>query len=30
MDQQAVQKFVDEMWDYSYVPQLVEYNKIPA
>ena len=30
MDQQAVQKFVDEMWDDSIVPELVEYIKIPA
>jgi acetylornithine deacetylase/succinyl-diaminopimelate desuccinylase-like protein len=30
MDQQSVQKFVDEMWDDSIVPELVEYIKVPA
>ena len=30
MDQQSVQKFIDEMWDDSIVPELVEYIKIPA
>ena len=30
MDQQALQSFVDEMWDDSIVPELVEYIKIPA
>ena len=30
MDQQAVQKFVDEMWGDSIVPELVEYIRIPA
>ena len=30
MDQQSVQKFVDEMWSDSIVPELVEYIKIPA
>jgi acetylornithine deacetylase/succinyl-diaminopimelate desuccinylase-like protein len=30
MDQQAAQNFIDEMWDDSIVPELVEYIKIPA
>jgi acetylornithine deacetylase/succinyl-diaminopimelate desuccinylase-like protein len=30
MDQQSVQKFADEMWNDSIVPELVEYIKIPA
>ena len=30
MDQASVQKFVDEMWNDSIVPELVEYIKIPA
>ena len=30
MDQAAIQKFVDEMWDDTIVPELVEYIKIPA
>ena len=29
MDQQSVQKFVDEVWEDSIVPELVEYIKIP-
>ena len=29
MNQQAVQRFVDEMWNDSIVPELVEYIKIP-
>ena len=29
MDQLAHQSFVDEMWDDSIVPELVEYIKIP-
>jgi acetylornithine deacetylase/succinyl-diaminopimelate desuccinylase-like protein len=29
MDQQSVQKFVDEMWMDAIVPELVEYIKIP-
>jgi acetylornithine deacetylase/succinyl-diaminopimelate desuccinylase-like protein len=30
MDQQSVQKFVDEVWTDSIVPEIVEYIKIPA
>ncbi|MEE4218386.1 MAG: M20 family metallopeptidase [Xanthomonadales bacterium] len=30
MNQQSVQKFIDEMWNDSIVPELVEYIKIPA
>ena len=30
MDQQPAQKFVDEVWNDSIVPELVEYIKIPA
>lgn len=30
MDQQTAQKFIDEMWMDSIVPELVEYIKIPA
>jgi acetylornithine deacetylase/succinyl-diaminopimelate desuccinylase-like protein len=30
MDQQSAQKFVDEVWTDSIVPELVEYIKIPA
>jgi hypothetical protein len=29
MDQQATQKFVDEVWMDAIVPELVEYIKIP-
>jgi len=30
MDHQSVQKFVDEVWTDSIVPELIEYIKIPA
>ena len=30
MDQQTAQKFIDELWTDSIVPELVEYIKIPA
>jgi hypothetical protein len=30
MDHPSVQKFVDEVWMDSIVPELVEYIKIPA
>ncbi len=30
MDQSATQKFVDEVWDDSIVPELIEYIKIPC
>jgi len=30
MDQQSAQKFIDELWTDSIVPELVEYIKIPA
>jgi acetylornithine deacetylase/succinyl-diaminopimelate desuccinylase-like protein len=30
MDQAATQKFIDEIWDDSIVPELTEYIKIPA
>jgi len=30
MDHQLLEKFVDEVWDDSIVPELVEYIKIPA
>ena len=30
MDQQAAQNFIDEIWDNSIVPELVEYIKLPA
>ncbi len=30
MDQQTAQKFIDELWADSIVPELVEYIKIPA
>ena len=30
MDQQAAQSFIDEIWDNSIVPELVEYIKLPA
>jgi len=30
MDQKAAQDFIDEIWDNSIVPELIEYIKIPA
>lgn len=30
MDQSATQKFIDEVWDDSIVPELIEYIKIPC
>ena len=30
MDQQTAQNYIDEIWDSSIVPELVEYIKIPA
>jgi acetylornithine deacetylase/succinyl-diaminopimelate desuccinylase-like protein len=30
MDQQSVQKFVDEVWEDSIVPEIIEYIRIPA
>ncbi len=30
MDQKTAQQFIDDMWDDSIVPELVEYIKIPA
>ena len=30
MDQKSMQKFVDEVWMDSIVPELVEYIRIPA
>src|SRR5690554_563320 len=30
MDQKTAQQFIDQMWDDSIVPELIEYIKIPA